>query len=213
MGVRDKNIEWLRKRLYIPTIAWGGMISKAFNCTSTSQFAAGDIMISAHTGAKDWTEVSSFGYTTFTPTAANDALAGYCRVPFDCDPQYEMGVRVHFASASATATDTLTWAVQLDFKAKETALIEPATVLSTTIAASTVIGTAHAHQWSARGVKTGAFLTRQQVEDGAIMVWEVILSAIHTGHTEALYLLGIEFEYAPFLTKGAGMLVNPPNEA
>lgn len=145
-------------------------------------------------------EVSTFGFPGVT-LVEDDKVAFCRRVPLDVDPKYAMGVRVNFTTGSSTALDDFTFLALLDFKAVNAALIAPVTALDTAIVTQTLgTATAYLNKWSPRGIKNANFLTRAQVEAGAMMMLSIEADVADT----TAILLGVEIDYVPQQTKGSG---------
>lgn len=186
---RDKGIDWSRKRLFIPADS-----HLAFGVVSTADIQGFDA------GAPVLTELSTFGYGGALMAVAGDKVAHALRVPYDMDPQEAVGFTVLWTSGSSTVADTIDWIVLADFKAVGAALIAPATALDTAIAQDTVTGANHV-QRSSRGIKNSGFLSRAQVDAGAMMVVSVEMDAFAAGLTEAKQYLGLEVDYVVRATK------------
>ncbi len=232
MGIQDSNIEWIRKRLYWPATQFSGFMpairtGSTAVADSTSGALAEDedgnelsgvrIMDSAidqtyravhlmgvGAGLPLVDEISTFGVTAIKLTAAGDTIAHIVRTPIDLNPEFPIGVRINWASGSSTTADTIDWIALLQFFAEGVAIAAPSSALNTTIAQDNVTG-AHHNQWTGRGIKTSGMPTREQVEDGALMSVRIEMNAFAGGLTENKYLLGVEFDYVPHLTRGEGM--------
>ena len=166
------------------------------------------------------TEVSTFGFPGVQFLESD--VVGWCRrVPMDFDPNWPLGFRVHFTSASTTLADDFQFTVAFDVKdapaatseaaavaVAGTALAAASTALDTVIAAQTWIdATAYKNTYSPRGIKNGYWTTLAAIEDGAAMVVSVTATTADT----AAILLGLEIDYVPRLTVGhAGSEVDRP---
>lgn len=213
MAIRDKNMDWLRPTLWMPFGELGSFgPSPEVGESGATVHAIGAMVPGAHAGAPAIEEISTFGYSGLELAANSDAWCRLIPVPSDVDPAFELGFRVGW-TANDTATPTILFTVQLDFKAAGAALITPATALSTILTADELT-VAYGWEMSPRGVKNKDFLTRQQIENRAVMLIEVIATTIHTGITAGnAWFFGVEMDYAPFRTRGTGMGVNPPTES
>lgn len=157
------------------------------------------------------TEISTFGFGGIQ-FIEDDAVSWCRRVPIDFDPNWPLGFRAHFTSASATAADNFQFTVAFDIKnapAKTsalaatavagTALAAASTALDTVIAAQTWIDTTtYKNTWSPRGIKNKAWSTLGAIEDGAVMAIKLTATTADT----AAILLGLEIDYMPRLTVG-----------
>lgn len=185
--IRDRNIDWLRKKLFIP-----GSSFTAFVVTPDALGA----LTSVDAGAVVLQEISTFGYGAPLLDTAGDLVAHCMNVPYDMDPDAELGFTVVWTSGSATSADTIDWKVVCDFKAVDAAIIAPTTVLSTAIAQDTVgATTAYLAKRTSRGILNAGFLTRAQVAAGAVMMFSVEMDAFAAGLSEDKFLLGIEIDY------------------
>jgi len=165
-------------------------------------------------------EVSNFGFPGVN--FIEDDVVGWCRrVPMEFDPNWPLGFRVHFTSASATAADDFQFTVAFDVKdapaatselaataVAGTAVAAASTALDTVIAAQTWIDTTqYKNTWSPRGIKNGYWTTLAAIEDGAAMAISVTATTADT----AAILLGLEIDYVPRMTVGhAGMETDAP---
>lgn len=181
--IRDRNIKWKRRKVTVNVVDFSSVIS-----TSSA------ILVGRAAGLNVFKEVSSSNLAGVLFDTATDAMTHYMDVPYDLDPDSEIGFRVKWTSGSATTADTITWAVKCDLLAEGANLIEAATALDTVVAQDTVTG-AWDLQWTSRGIKNGGVLTPAQVDAGATMVFTVLLSAFAAGLTEDKFALAVEFDY------------------
>lgn len=152
-------------------------------------------------------EFSTFGFGGFHIATVGDLYTTYQRPPWDIDVQFPMGFKVNYISGSSTAADIFDWIVLLDFVAENVALAAPTTALDTAIDIAGTLGTAAANlnNWSSRGIKNKEFLTRAQIEAGALMTLSIELDS--TGSDlplEECHFLGVEVDYVPQRTVGDG---------
>ena len=244
--IRDRNIEWVRERLYIPArdfgmitepiaVDAGAAVSSAHLLGATPHLVwfthavddgtAISTVMGTHTATNivatladagqsvlphailHPTEYSTFGFGGFHIQTAGDVYSTFLRVPNDVDPRYPMGFKINYVSGSSTAADIVDWIILADFKAENVALLAPTTVLDTVIDVAGTIGTATAdlNNWSSRGVKDADFLTRDEIEAGAAMMFSVELDSTQTTlSSEELHMLGVEIDYVPQRTRGRG---------
>lgn len=246
--IRDRNIDWIRKRIYIPARdfgMWTSPIAEASGTGSSQNVAhllgstpqviiasqseqdtsASDIALGTHTAtnvlltqpdsaqkaliyaALAPTEYSTFGFGGFHIQTAGDIYTTFLRCPYDVDTAFEIGFKVNFVSGSSTAADIFDWIILADFKAVAVALLAPTTVLDTVVDIAGTLGTATAdlNSWSSRGVKNSGFLTRDEIEAGAGIMFSVELDSTQsTLASEELHFLGCELDYVPLKTRGLG---------
>ena len=199
MPIRDRNIDRLREFLYIPETAFSGIIGLT---TGTDA--------SVHTGVAVRQEVNTTGDAGLLMDTAADLVIGRVHMPF-FDPNFDIGVRVHWSTESLTAADTITWLVTYDRNAENDTIIVPATALDTVIAQDTATGTAGQDQFTARGkINAKKFApTIWSSDDGVTPVlqmwrWMVELDAFAAGLTEDKFFLGLLLDFVPRYTKGGG---------
>lgn len=231
MGIRDNDIEWMRKRIYIPSQHFTGLLGiLRTGSTATAALANGALLedpslaetavrlststvdtsfkVALMAGLADGVPavdvISTFEVGALRMDTNGDSVTHRMRIPVDVDPEFAMGFRINWTSGSSTTADTVSFIGLLDFKAEGVALAAPTTVLDTAIALlDTVTGAWH-NQWTARGVKNAYFLTREQIEAGAHMLMNIEMDAKAVGLTEALFCLGLEIDYVPNKTVGPG---------
>lgn len=189
MGIRDRQIDWLRQSRIITLAEFFGGGSQD-NTNKLEQFAAGNPVL---------TEVSSFGFGGGNIAAAGDTFAALdLQTPRLVDPAHPIGVRVHYMTLGTVATtDDITWIVLYDQVDIGEAIIAPATALNTTIAEHRqgVATTLVCHR-TARGIinaNTLDFTARQ-----GLLTWSVEADAMDYDANEIAFL-GLEIDYIPLL--------------
>ena len=175
--IRDRNIDWLRKHIFI----------EAYNMNSAA-LAAGTPDIDD--------EISDFNLGS-PIMAADSIMAHVMMVPYDADPEQEMGFTVVYTTGSSTTADDIDWIVLFELTAVGGVLDEPAGALDTVVAGDLVTG-AWQVQRSPRGIKNAGWATRAQVAAGAMMMFSVELNA--TDAAEDHHLLGLDIDYAVRMT-------------
>jgi hypothetical protein len=198
----DKELLWRPGRVYVPVtqFAW----------TYEATGAAGVKSVGAGTPSatnKQFTEIGTTGMVGMLFEAAGDSIMGGMLLPYDLDPAYNVDVRVHWSSGSATAADTIDWLVQYtQIIPNVTAVIDPATALGTTIPQDTV-GVATANIWNATeyGKIVGGVINQK----AEAITFEVEMDAFAAGLTEAKHLLGLEFRYTPKRLQGPDGMPRP----
>lgn len=172
----------IRDRLYIP--------AKAFaTIEDAAGFGAGNPVIS---------RVTSRDIVGFQMDVAGDIATGALKVPIFFDPEHTLGIKVHWTSGSSTAADTIDWIFKRNFVIEDAQIPTLiSTDLDTLISQDTVgVATTFINKWTARGLINANWLTRTQIEAGAIMVFSVEMdaSAIDLA-VEKVWLLGIELDF------------------
>lgn len=193
--IRDRNIDWQRKKVYVNAVDFRDSIG----VTTTTRVGLG-------TGvpvAKDLNSLFVAGMLIGAGGAddTGDEFHHYMPVPYDLDPDDEVGIRINWCTASTTDADDVAFVALLAFYAEDAAIIKAAGALDTVIPAD-LVGTAAAfgNKWTARGIKDAGFLTRAEVENGlALMQWEIRCSVDDpSGDT---FLLGVLIDYKVRATK------------
>lgn len=186
MNTHDRVIAWKRKRLYIPVAQAGNGSLSGLTMTQ---------LVGSVYGLK----LAAAG----TPTEFS------FKVPADLNPDFPLGIRVHWSSGTASTTvTTVSWVALLVFKAIDAVLTGAgAGALDTVITlAQAVSATAKLNNWSSRGLKTMlGVLTRAQIlgAGGAMGHLSINLSAAGgtIDSSNAIWLLGVELDYVPMKTK------------
>lgn len=187
----DKELLWRPGRLYIPVAAFNGWTYEATGAAGVKSVGAG----TPSATNKQFTEIGTTGAVGMLFEAAGDSMMGSTLLPYDFDTAHPMYVRVHWSSGSTTTADTIDWLVQYtQIIPNVTAIIDPATALSTVIAQDTVpVATANIWCTTEFGkINGGVFSNKAE-----IMTFEVEMDAFAAGLTEAKHLLGLELVYTP----------------
>lgn len=200
--ITDHNIAWLRKRVFKTYWELLGVIS------NTSVAAEGDGVISALTAGGvgpvfDLAEVSTSGIVTIGTATTGSDIAAVWKIPYDFDPQWPVGMRL-FCVGAGTVNFTPTMLYRV-CKKDEDISTAPATALNTVFTLTAL--TASTFRVTNRGIINRLAITREDVENGALLVMNidcVVSAATRAG------ILGIEFDYAPQLCLGHGNEADPP---
>lgn len=185
--IRDRNIEWKSKRLFLPSpgIGWD---------------ATG--LVGRHTGAPVTGELSTLGYGAVTFDAAGDEFVQMIPLPRDLDVEHPVYFRVYWTTDGATAADTAEFILTFADIAAGEEFTAADTALDTAIATDTY-GTATALilAKTAWGKVNASTFTA-----GDMLVLETELNAtdIDVASTELVFFLGLEMEYTPEATVGGG---------
>lgn len=223
---RDRHILWKRKEIYIPVERFSGLQLQAIvvggqaagtalqftpdtdagvfgKTAATTRTIPGRTfginLASLGAGARIIREIEALAMTGMLMTTAADDVQHVMKIPYDVDRNHTIGVRVHWTSAAAAVgARTITWRVRyLQATAGTTALILPATVLDTVIAAQAPAGTNSVIERTGRGVIAVATLTAARTH----IAWRIDMSAFDAAFTENKYLLGLEIDYVPRKTQ------------
>lgn len=188
MGIRDRNIDWLRARRRIP---WN-----EFNI-DTAQAAPGD-------GGAVWGELSTFHYGGILVGAANDEWSTLDVVsPTLWDPAHAIGVRVLWATEGTVATnDAIVWRVNYDQNDIGEALTDPAqgagTALDTAIATqSPSVTTTLVTYRSPRGIINAN--TFDHTSRNGVIAWQVDVPTLTNFSANEVVFLALEIDYMPLV--------------
>jgi hypothetical protein len=130
--IRDKNVEWLEKRVFLPWSAFSG-ITRVVSVVDASADPALRSLISATAKAVEVGTATGVGGLAIG--AQNDGVVGYW-VFYDLDIRKQVRFRAHFTATADSGT--VTWQVHYTpVQAGVTALGAPATALNTPIPAFT----------------------------------------------------------------------------
>ena len=180
--IRDRNIEWLTKRLYIP---W-----KSFSCIGRTQGSGSFFFQDIEASAEAVAIATSFtGVTLATTEDLNHTMP----LPYDIDPEEEVGFTVNWCTSDTTITHTVVWTVLFDTKAENIAFAVASTALNTIITSDVPNATGDVNQWTSRGIKNAGFLTRDQVAGGRYAA--VIKVYPTTSDVTGIRFLGLEIDY------------------
>lgn len=203
MAIRDKNVEWLEKKVYLP--AWAFQTFRTVGPSGGATDVGG--IEGADTGAPVMTEIGSTGIVGLEIGAAGDMTATLWN-PYEVDIGKQMRFRVAWTQTSVTATDTVDWIVTyLPVLADEsTTLVTPVTALSTAIPLGDASsGVAAVVQWSDFGILNRATLASTT----EFIALRVEADAIGTFSANEVLFLGLEIRYTPRRTGGPERNIRP----
>ena len=192
--IRDRNIDWKRKRIHLEPLTGMGWTT------------AGTVPVGLHTGAPVFAELSTFGFGAVKFEAAGDEWVQLWQLPKDCDVSKPIRFRVVWSTESTTAADKATFKLTYKAVADGEALAAANTALDTTIAQDT---------WGATAAYTIARTAWGQIaadtlSEGDLLVLETEIDATDVDiANEYIYFLGLEIEYTPKKTKGTGITAEP----
>jgi len=195
--IRDKNIQWRRKRQYIAPLH------------GASYEPSGSALAGKGTGAPVTVAIDTGAPMVVRFEEAGDKWINFIGLPKDVDVEKPLYIRVLWSTNSTTATDDATFIVLYKRVPAGVALAAAATALDTPIAedrfGTTVAKTLCKTDW-------GKIAGKKLVE-GDMLVLETEIDATDaTIASEYIFFLGLEIEYTPKKTEGASGLVNEPND-
>lgn len=212
MGIRDQNIDWIRKRIWIP--------HTDFLCW---QEPADGIQVVATATGIIHTEMAALGIMG-ADMDANEVIRCHIPVPYDLDPSKDVGFRVCFAVVSSGASCTVSWIMLQDFIDVNEAFVLATAALDTIIPLLTSVDEGGADDntltWTARGLRSkkamagttaGLALTRANIEAGSWISISLEMDA--AANETSTLLLGIQMDYAPMKTLGGGNINVVPLQA
>lgn len=184
--IRDFNIEWLEKRVWLPVA--GLMLAEGITGPQALQ-----TWVSATSKTR---QVGTSAVTALATTAQNDGGSMAMLAPYDLDINHKIRFRVHFTQTADTGT--VTWA--LTYKpiiAGTSTIAAPATALDVVIPAYTT-ALATDDVWLVTDFGEIARKTLLDTTDGLLLKL-ICTDAIPNA---ALALLGLEMRYTPRRTAG-----------
>jgi hypothetical protein len=193
MAVRDTNVDWLRKHVFVPADCCNKVIS-------TNQ-------VTTVTGAASLLEVTSAAITGFELNADAEAVSATLCLPFDMDPSFTLKFRIHYTGKSTTAADKYVWNFKYNNVKRAAAAATPATAPGVDFAATNVLsGTAYqigVTDWAAIAADTW---TRAEIEAAHIIgcLFTLTSSEASLASSEEAYFLGFEYSYVLNATRGSG---------
>ena len=152
--------------------------------------------------------------------ADGEFMAGGIVLPYDLDPKWDIGFRVHWTvDHDGAGACTVDWILLANIRLVGAAIAVAATALDTPIATvdtykdssgdATVV-TDWLKQVTARGIMfaTNHKLSREQIEDGAELMLKLEQNAM-VNATKAFFR-GLEIDYVPMMTIGQGSEMDRP---
>ena len=214
MGIRDNQIDWIRKRIVYGPLDLNGLIFPAVNEGGAQVFTEGELFQNPKAVSKVapeimLREVGALGLVGLGYDAVGDVILGYIHIPFDMNPDFPVGFRVNFTTNDSTS-GTASFILLTETIKKDVALT--ATIndaLDTIIPLLSAVNTSF-NAWSGRGIATSLGLTRKDVEDGAILEISLELDAVATSTAAEIVFLGLEMDYVPQKTIGSGSELDAP---
>lgn len=200
MGLRDRNIDTIRKRLWIPPFWMQGV----------GMHAAADVVLhSIETVAAEYNEVTAVGMGTLQ-MAAGEFVNGYFPCPIDLDPKFNVGFKVCYTGLHDDTGDaTVDWILLQNVIAQGIVIALPATALNTVIPDDAYVDDAGASvvtdwllQRTARGIRDVIGLTRKQIESEAFITLKLEMNA--TTNLTTVNYIGMIMDYTPQLCQGVG---------
>lgn len=185
MQVHDARIMYKRKTtIMTPSQLMGGSVAAAYR---------NDVVTGKSHDTAMW---GTGGYTSL-----GDVLEGWFVVPSDWNPEWPLGIRLHWTADESGSID---WKVLLAFNAQNTAIPAAATgALDTVIATASPSTVDFAPVRTARGIRDGHWSSIAAVHAGLYCSISVELDADATIDisSDLVWLLGVEFDYMPMLTR------------
>ncbi len=190
--IRDKNIDWIEKRIYIPWNAFTGVAQSA---------AGGGFFRSLQSTTSVGVAVASSLVAKLATSVQNDGASTLIGMPYDVDRKKQVRFRVFYTSTATTGT--VTWKILYDQyvatsagTAGATVIAVPATALDTVVPAEA--GTTVANDLRVTGFGVINKNTLLDTADGLILA----VTCTDAAPIAGLGLLGLEMRYTPRMTAG-----------
>jgi hypothetical protein len=189
--IRDKNVEWLEARLYIPVTHFT-TFTDIVDATDASENTS---IQGAAAGNPELEELSTFGIAVGSIAAAGDTFTHLMMVPYDLDRSKQIRFRVWWTQTSTTATDSVDWILTYQAITEEsTVLAAPTTALNTVIPLGDLSsGTA----FHAQATDFGIINKNTLAAATAMLGLQVEADAIGTFSADEVKFLGLEMRYTP----------------
>ena len=199
----EHQLGFYRRRKFYTPFETGSLITVEVQEDSDTTFAQGLVMASPTDISVSQQEVSNFGISGVDFPAAEDLLHGIFQLPYDMDPSYPIGYRIHWTnSAGASANRGVTWVLRNSVRKQGLVLGIGIVVLTIPITESLVTG-AWFNEVSPRGIMNDIQTSRLEIEAGAKMEFRIEADVVDSG-VAAITYLGLEFDYAPVRNFGHG---------
>ena len=159
--------------------------------------------VSASTGVGDApeAEASTLSAVGLHMDPTTDSHDWFWTIPRDLNYMHEIGFRVRYSTASATAADDRQWVILYDTIDEDAAMAVGTTALSTAIVAATDNGTANAWQYSPRGILNGQTITEAQVIAQSYLSINLVL--LLDDASEEMNMYGLMIDYMPKRYRGS----------
>ncbi len=193
--ISSNKIHRLRQILYIPVTQFQGL------------GVATAVFDSVGAGDPVFQEISTFGINGMLMDTANDEVSHFMRIPTNWDRDNNIYVRFIYATSSVTAADNITWKFLYGlFTPNTDALAAPATVLDTPLVLETVTGV----DFTLERSNVAGILNGGTIPDADLYWAFTCIELLETGIAEAIFFLGVEFEYT--VKQDHGNLIVEPEE-
>src|SRR6266446_1173366 len=195
--IRDKNVEWLEKRVFIPVYA--GPLAETTTPT---------VLRTWQSATSVTAQIAASTATIVRTSAQNDGATVLWLAPYDLDRKKAMRFRVHYSqtATSGTATWQILWdqiiATQAG-TAGATVIAAPATALDTVIPAAS--GTVVANDYRVTDFGVLKKNTILDTTDALILAVTTTDATPNAG----LGIIGVELRYTPRRTGGPERNIRP----
>ncbi len=203
----DAQINYMRKRIVLTGHDMRGIIGAAG--VGTGALTAGVTELELGTSGMVGLDITD-----------GEFLCGGIVLPYDLDPKWEIGFRVHWtADHDGAGALTSSWILLANVRKVGAVIAVAATALDTAIALlSTYVDTSGdatvvtdwLKQVTARGIMlaTNHQLSREQIEDGAELMFKLEMDAA-VNETKTFFR-ALEIDYVPMQTVGQGSEMDRP---
>ena len=198
--MRDSQIQYMRKRLYL----------NAFDMMGMQDDSTSGVHAAAATAATRIVEAGALGISHLTMGTAGELLNGQYPIPYDLDPQWPLGFRIHYTVDVNTNAPNVTWILLQGTQLDAAAYVVPTAALDTAIALHTYPATTDLlFVRTARGIRTSIGVTREQIEATAKLTFSIEMDTISQTPTDVRFAW-LEMDYVPMLTVGSGNHTDAP---
>ncbi len=169
------------------------------------------IHAAAATGATRIVEAGSLGISHLSMGTAGELLNGQYPIPWDLDPQWEIGYRIHYTVDVNSNPPIVEWILLAGTQLIDAAYVVPTGALDTVIGNHTYpSGTDLIFTRTNRGIdKKLGTINREQIEAGAKFTWSIEMQAITQTPTDVRFAW-LEVDYVPMMTVGSGSHTDRP---
>lgn len=207
--MRDRNFEWLRKRVFLRPQFMHGFNTVAVDEGGVTTFIEGEVLQEPTGAEANWAqfqEISTFGLVGLRKSAVNTQDFQFMwHIPYDLDPMYRLGARIYSVVNETVSTEGMKRLLRFKIIKKDVALVNGDTewIPSTEITGAN--GVALSNQRTVRSLIDLSSLSRNDIEDGVILTLELESSGqVGTSNIVDNTNTGIEIDYVAQKCVGEG---------
>lgn len=204
--MRDRNFEWIRKRVFLRPQFMNSMITAPFDeGADIVSFDEGALFDDpTTTGNFFMGEISNLGLVGSRQGGGATDFHFMWHMPYDIDPIYKLGVRIVSSVNETSAAEGSDRRLQFSIIKKDVALANANIDWITTVAINGN-GTALSNQRTVRFLIDVASLSRNDIENGTVLALELRTPSFNgTSVVADNIILGLEVDYVPQKCVGEG---------